>query len=367
MATEKLVQQKVEKGGAPKTEVKAPTIKPKVATGVTVVHGPLLESYDLAGSTVNEAVDMLKGPLGIDPEVNPLVNGEEVDGDTVLTDGDTLEFVKGAGEKGINYIKVGREEVTMHKAGAQVWKVPTESLSAVMYTKEDLGLLHPFTRMYQSMGSQRFTTLEIPPHCRTVRWISGDHDNSSGHQADGVKPSGTKYETRFLSFPWIVIMFTTEGGNITGHQQLYYRNAPLRPGETDLFHSNMCNVAKGYGWKAWLCLQHLHANSRDQYGLADEVIHHALNAAFNRSSEINEGNSGWNRGMRALDKRFESLAKWEKASKREPNFILKVKWPSAGTTLEKEVKQFQEHAGVGQGVNIYKRLYYAGLRVSRGM
>ncbi len=369
MAQEKIVQKKVEKGGAPKAETKAPVVKPKLATGVTVVHGPLLETYDLSGVTVNDAVDMLKGPLGIDPNVNPLVNGEEVDGDVVLTDGDTLEFVRGAGEKGAdktlnNEVQIRKETSKMIRGGRVAWEVPTAKLSKQLFKAMggDYGLLHPFTRMYQPIGVQMLTVLEIPPHCRTVRWISGDHDNREGHRADGVKPSGTRYETRFLSFPWVVILFSTEGGHVTGHQELFYRAEPMRPGSTELFHSNMCNVAKGYGWKAWLCLQYLRAKQTTQAGLADEVIHHAFNAAFNRSSEINEGNSGWNAKMRKLDGRLKDLKTWEQASKREPGFILGVPWPSAKTTLEMEVEQFKQSAGGGTvAPNLYSKLYYAGM------
>ncbi len=365
MAQEKLGQKKVETGGKAKAEVKAPTIKPKVATGVTVVHGPLLETYDLSGATVEEAVDMLKGPLGIDPNVNPLVNGEEAENDLVLSDGDTLEFVRGAGEKGADHtIHVTRSHAWLiANDGGQRWKVPSPKLATQVFKAEGHGLLHPFTRMYESIGSQYLTVLEIPPHCRTVRWISGEHDTPE--RAQGMtKPPGTRYETRFLSFPWIIILFSTEDGRVTGHQELFYRTEPLRPGSTDLLLSNMCNVANGYGWKAWLCLQHLGGTRPDQYGLSEDIIHHALNAAFNRSSEIHEGNSGWNRKMRALDPRLKNLAVWEKASKKEPGFIMKVRWPSAETTLEQEVNEFRERSE-GSGVNLFQKLHRAGMRVSR--
>lgn len=371
MATEKSLTKKLkETGGSGGTTVKAPTIKPKVATGVTVVHGPIMETYDLSGVTVTDAVDMLKGPLGFDPNVNPLVNGEEADGGLVLSDGDTLEFVRGAGEKG-NKIIVDKVHSTYQRVdGSTAWKVSNRRLVTRLFggQREKPGeLLHPFTRLHERLqGGRELTVLELPPHCRTVRWVSGSHDRQGGDgsQPDGDQPTGTKYESRFLSFPWIVIIYTTDGPSFTQAQELFYRNEPMRPGDTELLHSNMCNVARGHGWKAWLCFQNIRPTGDTQYVLANDAIHHTLDASFNRSSEIHEGNSGWNRKMRALDPRVASLSLWEKASKREPGFILKVPWPSAGTSIGEELNAFRTQAE-GEEADLFRKLYAAGSRLSR--
>jgi hypothetical protein len=54
---------------------------------------------------------------------------------------------------------------------------------------------------------------------------------------------------------------------------------------------------------------------------------------FNRSSEIHEGNSYWT-AMRNIDRRFERLETWEKASRDDPFFPLQIAWRPAGRTVD---------------------------------
>lgn len=54
----------------------------------------------IAGKSVSEVRQALKEPLNIDPRALALVNGRDVAASYVLKDGDQLEFVRLAGEKG---------------------------------------------------------------------------------------------------------------------------------------------------------------------------------------------------------------------------------------------------------------------------
>jgi len=54
----------------------------------------------IAGKSVGEVRQALKEPLNIDPRALALVNGRDVAASHVLKQGDQLEFVRLAGEKG---------------------------------------------------------------------------------------------------------------------------------------------------------------------------------------------------------------------------------------------------------------------------
>ncbi|MCK9376351.1 MAG: MoaD/ThiS family protein [Syntrophobacterales bacterium] len=56
----------------------------------------------IAGKSVAEVRQALKEPLNIDPRALALVNGQDVAAAYVLKQGDQLEFVRLAGEKGGN-------------------------------------------------------------------------------------------------------------------------------------------------------------------------------------------------------------------------------------------------------------------------
>jgi hypothetical protein len=56
---------------------------------------------EIEGKEVHEIRSMLSQALNIDTAAVPTVNGETVNENYVLVDGDELEFVKPSGEKGI--------------------------------------------------------------------------------------------------------------------------------------------------------------------------------------------------------------------------------------------------------------------------
>ena len=74
-------------------------------------------------------------------------------------------------------------------------------------------------RIWEERGNAVALALEVPPHARSVRWLDEDSPVPFGKRA--------KYETYFLSFPWVVILLVIRGGSLTGQQQLYYRNESL--------------------------------------------------------------------------------------------------------------------------------------------
>jgi hypothetical protein len=67
---------------------------------VEVIHGVFAHSLPLVGMTIGQARSELQERMHIDPDAVPVLDGQEADEDTVLGEGQVLNFVKRAGEKG---------------------------------------------------------------------------------------------------------------------------------------------------------------------------------------------------------------------------------------------------------------------------
>jgi hypothetical protein len=75
---------------------------PRAATGqVKISYGVHSLEVAIAGKSVAEVRRALKEPLNIDPRALALVNGRDAAASYVLKEGDQLEFVRLAGEKGL--------------------------------------------------------------------------------------------------------------------------------------------------------------------------------------------------------------------------------------------------------------------------
>jgi hypothetical protein len=100
MSTEQERGSHLSTGPDPFSDPFAATTVAATPGSVDVVHGVYAHSLPLAGMTVRDARQRLEDRMNIDPEALPVVDGREVDEDTVLAEGQVLNFVKHAGEKG---------------------------------------------------------------------------------------------------------------------------------------------------------------------------------------------------------------------------------------------------------------------------
>jgi len=190
------------------------------------------------------------------------------------------------------------------------------------------GVLPDGVRVWRERGDAVAVAVEVPPHARTVRWLTDDSPASFGR--------GARYGRFYLAFPYVVLLLVFRRGALTGQQQLYYRRAPLVDGE-DLLLPAAYNVAAGYGLKCWLCL----ASMSDVAPLSwsakvRSVVDHTLTAAWNKSSDEHEGNSLYST-LRRLDPRIATPHAWEEATRRNPRFVLDIEWPAANTTVAAEL------------------------------
>jgi hypothetical protein len=67
---------------------------------VMVMHGVHMHPFPLVGMSVARARAELADRLNVDPDALAVIDGHAADEDAVLVEGQTLTFVKPAGEKG---------------------------------------------------------------------------------------------------------------------------------------------------------------------------------------------------------------------------------------------------------------------------
>jgi hypothetical protein len=71
---------------------------------VDVIHGVYAHSLPLAGMTVAQARTELEDRMNISPEALAVVDGIETEEDSVLREGQVLNFLTPAGEKGLDVL-----------------------------------------------------------------------------------------------------------------------------------------------------------------------------------------------------------------------------------------------------------------------
>jgi hypothetical protein len=310
---------------------------------VRLIAGADVQDLELGGRTVAEARQVVQALFGIHPAAQALLDGEVVGEDQVITNGQLLEFVKHAGQKGAALrradaiIEVRGEQVTWRRNGRAGGAI---SVSELMGRAGQAGVPPQCWRLYphqvRLMAERRGgevvgVIIEMPAGPRHVRWITDDSPDPFGGNA--------KFIARYLSFPWIVLLVVFSHGDLSNVQQAFYRNAPIRSLDDELYCTNLLNVAKGYQQDDWVCLARLHGQLGELGWPARirAVTDHFWSAAFNRSSEVHEGNSRWG-SAKPVDPRLANAAEWEAATRVDPYFTLQVPWrrarQSVGATLE---------------------------------
>lgn len=320
---------------------------PLAGRPVRLIAGADVQDLDLAGRTIAAARTLARALFGVGEDAVALIDGQRAEDTHVLAEGQLLEFVKHAGQKGtplgLRHIKGSVIEVAGSRA---IWRRDGRRLGAMKLhdlldriqtlgpTPKHWALYPHHVRLMveRPLGEVTALVVEMPPGPRQVRWISDDSAEPVGPEA--------QCPPRYLSFPWVVLVLVFAHGELSGQQQAFYRNAPIGSLADHLCYTNLLNVAHGYDQESWVCLVAL------RHQLADltweqrirTVTRHFWEAAFTRSSEVHEGNSHWGT-HRTLDARLASADAWEAATRANPYFALEVPWVSApdplGATLER--------------------------------
>lgn len=221
-------------------------------------------------------------------------------------------------------VRSGRKTIAQASVARLIQGITTRSspLPSCGYVPEGV-------RVWTERGDSVGLVLEIPPDARSVRWLADGSRAAFGPKA--------RYRTAYLSFPYCVLLLVLRQGALTGVQQLYYRTKPLAENDDRLLLTNLPNVSRGYDLQSWVCLMNVRDLSRLSWPKKLAAVRqHVFGAAFNRSSEVHEGNSYWT-SSKAVEARVRTLQAWEQATRADPYFTLGVRWRPAGTTALAEL------------------------------
>ena len=165
---------------------------------------------------------------------------------------------------------------------------------------------------------------QMPPHVRQLQWIAEDSPQDYG--------PGTKYRRVRLSLPYAVTfaLYVKHGPrlHLTGANELYFRNEPLRHKNDRLGYPALLNISciQAPGRiRCWICTQHMPRSRESAWPQQlQRLIEHTWYGGFNRSSERHEGQStyGYSEGIHPA---LHPVEKWQEAST-DDAFALKVPW-----------------------------------------
>jgi hypothetical protein len=166
---------------------------------------------------------------------------------------------------------------------------------------------------------------QLPPAFRPVSWIANDSPEDFG--------PGTQYRTVRLSFPYALTLASFvqfRGGlQLTGHNELYFSNQPLRSENDHVGYPALLNVSCIHACdrlRSWICTQYLErGEARDWCSQLQSLLCHTWNGAFNRSSERHEGQSMYQFSAGAHPD-LHPVERWEQRSLADHRFALTVNW-----------------------------------------
>jgi hypothetical protein len=189
-----------------------------------------------------------------------------------------------------------------------------------------------------------------PAHVRQMRWITDDSPIPYG--------PGAVFQMRRLSIPYAVTfaVYFQRGSalHLTGSNELYFRNEPLRSKNDTLGYPALLNVSKidtPKRSRAWICTQHLHHDPRSDWTCQlGALLDHTWNGAFNRSSEHHEGAS-WYGASEGIHPELHPIERWEHATVVNDAFALSVPWKPAPLNVGQLMDSMldEQHRGLGGG------------------
>ncbi len=337
---------------APQEKVKpadqgAPSAPAEEATetlskNVTCSYGIHRGNFPVAGMKVRDARAILKKLIKVDPAAIAVINGEEVaEDETISAETTLLSFVKPSAKKGSDAIVIegGYAKLDGKKMDAQKFcgLVSKNTISGIGDEP-----IPDNVKWLIKAGDLTMYIIELKPELRRIKWVAENGDDE-----------GEGYKKRKLATPYIVLAVPFVKGQLHRALELFYRNQPLTSLDDPLYTCNLLNVSMGrsvegcQGLKTWVCTQYLQIGGLKAHSdILSEIISHIFGGGFNRSSDRNEGASGFSTyESQCSDKRVNNVTRWEKESEKNPRFVLEVDWLDANCTprdlIQFRMKQFQ--------------------------
>ena len=230
----------------------------ETAPMATVASGPYAEQLPVGNMTVGEIRQRFRDRFDIDPRAHAVLNGNDVDDQTVVRGGETLYFATRAGEKGVGVgvlefrdifaapgsasgklldkIAIEGAEVTATSPEGKTASMPLEEFTAKLAPRkmDTCGAILPSGVVaMRSEGPVTVWVHQTPPSVYRFKWIAADSPAPYGSEA--------KYRTVRIALPYLLVfaVFIGEPGQLTlsKHNECFFRNGPLDSEDNEVFVS----------------------------------------------------------------------------------------------------------------------------------
>jgi hypothetical protein len=330
------------------------------------------EQLPVAGMTIADIRRRLADRLDIQPNYPVRLDGADVDDEqTALLAGQTLEFIRRAGEKGV--LRASRRQraspgptaeiVTLRDNVATVvtdegneYQMPIEQLFrlAVPTVVESGGLnLSSEVRFGYTRGQTTVLVCEYSAGPYTLFWVTDDSE-----LAGGVRPP---YRAVTISLPYVIVMAAFEDSTLSNLNECFFSTTPLGVTDEDneLLFPGLLNCSRFEPQEgrplSWICTEEL--NRRAIFGEPEprRRLHLGLKAlreclfqsGFNYSSDNHEYAS-WYTESRRVDRRVSNIDRWQTATKKNGFFALDVPWIKTGKNVRQIVERMFDIRGVSK-------------------
>ncbi|MBI2632983.1 MAG: hypothetical protein HYW78_01160 [Parcubacteria group bacterium] len=178
-------------------------------------------------------------------------------------------------------------------------------------------LLPPGTKYYIKKKRDEIFVIEIPPQVRTVLWKEWKKNGKTIEKAVLKKVT--------LAFPFIILVINTRSG-IGKNACCFYRTVPLQGIDDLLYHSNLENV---YSIGSNMCLPLDQKYEVDNGAVfATFVINSLWNGIF--TDDLSGSDFAHSHD---IHRSLKSVEAWEKATKKNPLFVLDIPWIQSAYTV----------------------------------
>ena len=250
--------------------------------------------------------------------------------------------------------------------GREVLAISPEGQSARMRLEQFIHILSGFNgrmnsggvlpdgiKLTVSRGSLTIWVYERSPQVYSFKWIARDSPAPFGR--------GTKYRTVRIALPYLIVLAVFEPGRrngmeLSGLNECFFRRHPLKSTRDELFYPALLNCSKfdppdGHPL-SWICTAKLDYgrlskepdNNQRMQTCLRALLHTLLETGYNRSSDYHE-DSSWFTESAGVDPRISTIENWEKATAKDPLFVLDVPWLSTGLTLEQVIERIFNNLG----------------------
>lgn len=334
---------------------------------VNVSSGPYSEELPVAGLTAGEIRRQFAERLDIDKEAAVIINGKQADDNTVIKAGEYLAFIRHAGEKGASRIIIEDKVATLKSDDMCDCHIKLEDLTMRIRSNYSTGpsILPNGIKSVMSRGNIVIWIWEKPPHVANLKWIDENSEIKHGR--------GTQYRNVKIALPYLVIavVFTSARGNEMPapvfRDECFFRTEPLKSVNDELSFPALLNCSKFTPPQgnplSWICTQYIEKHKLWAAATPEEwyryyleaVVKCLLHTGFNMSSEENEGNS-WYSASKHIDPRIGTIKAWEKATEKDPLFVLDVPWIKTKHSVKSLCERIFKNHWAGDGGVSYDEL-----------